>query len=50
MDKALKNQSTPEKIAYIWRIQRSQMDAIKFKGTQIHFLSDVFTSVVVAVA
>ena len=26
------------------------MDAIKFKRTQIHFLSDVFTAVVVVVA
>ena len=49
MDKALKN-STPGKIAYIWRIQRLQMDAIKFNRTQIPFLSDVFTAVVVVIA
>ena len=36
MDKALKN-STPGKVAYIWRIERFQIDAIKFEMTQIHF-------------
>ena len=36
MDKALKN-STPGKVAYIWRIERFQIDAIKFERTQIHF-------------
>ena len=41
-DKALKN-STPGKVAYIWRIERFQIDAIKFERTQIHFFSDVFT-------
>ena len=49
MDKALKN-STPGKVAYIWQIERFQIDAIKFERTQIHFFSDVFTAVVVAVA
>ena len=49
MDKALKN-STPGKVAYIWRIERFQIDAIKFERTQINFLSDVFTAVVVVVA
>jgi len=39
MDKALKN-STPGKVAYIWRIERFQIDAIKFEITQIHFFSD----------
>ena len=34
--KALKN-STPGKIALIWQIQRFQIDAIKFKRTQINF-------------
>ena len=37
MDKALKN-STPGKVAYIWRIERFQIDAIKFERTQIDFL------------
>ena len=49
MYKALKN-STPGKVAYIWRIERFQIDAIKFERTQIHFFSDVFTAVVVVVA
>ena len=49
MAKALKN-STPGKVAYIWRIERFQIDAIKFERTQIHFFSDVFTAVVVVVA
>ena len=29
MDKALEN-STPVKVAYIWRIERFQIDAVKF--------------------
>ena len=41
MDKALEN-STLEKVAYIWRIEQFQIDAIKFERTQIHFFSDVF--------
>ena len=50
MDKALKN-STPGNVAYIWRIERFQMDAIKFERTQIHFFfSDCFTAVVFVVA
>ena len=49
MDKALKN-STPGKVAHIWRIERFQKDAIKFERTQIHFFTDVFTAVVVVVA
>ena len=49
MDKALKN-STPGKVTYIWRIERFQRDAIKFERTQINFLGDVFTAVVVVVA
>ena len=36
MDKALKN-STPGKVAYICRIERFQIDAIKIERTQIHF-------------
>ena len=46
MDKALNN-STPGKVAYIWRIEKFQIDAIKFEGTQIRFFSDVFTAIVV---
>ena len=46
LDKVLKN-STPGKVACIWHIERVQIDAIKFKRTQIHFFSDVFTAVVV---
>ena len=45
MDKALKN-STPGKVAYIRRIERFQIDAIKFERTQIHFFHDIFTAVV----
>ena len=41
MDKALKN-STLGNVAYIWRIERFQMDTIKFETTQIHFFSDFF--------
>ena len=37
MDKVVKN-STLGKVAYIWRLQRFQIDAIKFEKTQIHFL------------
>ena len=36
MDKALKN-LTPGKVAYICRIERFQIDAIKIERTQIHF-------------
>ena len=49
MDKVLKN-STPGKVAHIWRIERFQIDAIKFERKQTHFFSDVFTAVVVVVA
>ena len=48
-DKALKN-STPGKVAYIWRIERFQIDAITSERTQIHFFSDVSAAVVVRVA
>ena len=37
IDKALKN-LTPGKVAYIRRIKRFQIDAIKIERTQIHFL------------
>ena len=36
MDKALKN-SSPGEVAYIWRIDGFQIDAIKFERTQIPF-------------
>ena len=50
MDKALKN-LTPGKVAYIWRIGRYQIDAIKFERTQIQFfVSDVFITVFVVFA
>ena len=49
LNKILKN-STPGKVAYIWHIERVQIDAIKFERTQIHFFSDVFTAVVVVLA
>ena len=49
MDKVVKN-STPTKLAYIWRIVRFQIDAIEVERTQIQFFSDVLTAVVVAVA
>ena len=49
MDKALNN-STPGKVVYIWRIERFQIDTIKFVKTQIHFFSDVFSAVVIVVA
>ena len=42
MDKVRKK-STPEKVTDIGRIERFQIDAIKFERTQIHFLNDVFT-------
>ena len=49
VDKVINN-SFPGIVAYIWRIERFQIDAIKFERTQIHFFSDVFTAVVVFVA
>ena len=48
MDKAL--DSTPGNVAYIWRIERFQIAAIKFERTQIHFFSDVFPAVDIVVA
>ena len=46
MDKALKN-STPGKVAYIWRIERFQlqMDAIKFERAQIQCFLVMFYSI-----
>ena len=39
-----------EKVAYIWGIERFQIDATKFERIQIHFFSHVFTAVVADVA
>ena len=36
MGKVPKN-STPGKVAYIWQIERFQIDFIKFERTQIYF-------------
>ena len=41
MDKALDN-STPEEGPYVWRIERFQIDAIKFERMQIHFFQSRF--------
>ena len=49
LNKILKN-STPGKVACIWPIERVQIEAIKFERTQLHFLTDVFTAVVVVLA
>ena len=40
---------SPKKLANIWRIKRDGISAIKFEAAQIHFLSDVFVAVAVAV-
>ena len=49
MDKALKN-STPGKVANIWRIERFQIEAMKFERTQIDFLAMFSLPIVVVVA
>ena len=46
---ALQN-STPETIANIWRIERDGINAIKFEAARIHFLRDVFAAVAVVIA
>ena len=38
LENILKN-STPGKVAYIWYVERVQIDAIKFERTKIHFLA-----------
>ena len=38
------------RIAYIWQIERVQIDPIKFEWTEINFFSDVLASAVVIVA
>ena len=49
LNKFIEN-STPGGVAHIWKIERVQVDAIKFEMTQIpwqiHFFSDFFTVVV----
>ena len=41
---------TPEKIANIWLIKRDGISAIKCEAARLHFLSDIFVAVAVAVA
>ena len=38
LENILKN-STPGKVAYIWYVERVQIDEIKFERTKIHFLA-----------
>ena len=45
LEKVLKNSSLGE-IAFIWKTERVQIDAIKFEGMQINFLCYVFIAVV----
>ena len=47
-DTVLQN-STPEKTANIWRIEREGINATKFKAAELYFLSDVFVAVAVVV-
>ena len=47
-DKVLQN-STPEKFAKIWPIERDGISAMKFEAAGFLFLSDVFVAVAVAV-
>ena len=49
LEKVLKNSSLGE-IAFIWKTERVQIDAIKFEGMQINFLCYVFIAVIVVVA
>ena len=44
-EKVLKN-STLGEIAFIWKTERVEIDAIKFEGMQINFLCYVFIAVV----
>ena len=39
-----------KKFANIWRIKRAGISVVKFETVHIHFLSDVFVTVAVAVA
>ena len=45
LEKVLKNSSLGE-IAFIWKTERVQIDAIKFEGMKINFLCYVFIAVV----
>ena len=45
LEKVLKS-STLGEIAFIWKTERVQIDAIKFEGMQINFLCYVFIGVV----
>ena len=38
-----------KKIANIWRTERDGISAIKFEAVRLHFLSEVFVAVAVAV-
>ena len=49
LNKILKN-STPGKVAYLWHIERVQIEAIMFERTQILFFTNVFTAVVIVLA
>ena len=49
LNKILKN-STPGKVAYLWHIERVQIEVIKFERTQILFFTNVFTAVVIVLA
>ena len=42
--------STPEKTANIWRIERQGISATKFEAAQPDFLNDVFVAVAVVAA
>ena len=42
--------SSPEKIANIWRIEWDRISAIKSEAARLHFSSDVFVAVAVVVA
>ena len=42
--------STPGKVAYIWHIERVQIDVIKFERMQSNFFTDIFTAIVVVLA
>ena len=42
LEKVFKNSTTGKRPAYIWQIERFQIDTMKFERKQIHFFSDVF--------
>ena len=49
LNKILKN-STPGKVAYLWHIERVQIEVIMFERTQILFFTNVFTAFVIVLA